>query len=190
VIPPVAITSYTLSPYTTMGAGSITIGTITLNQPAPLGGVTIAISASDPKPAKFPAAVTVAQGQTSATFNIQGNGVSSPITVTLKASYQGSFAPLGTSANTSLTVAPSDSLKVAKVAWSTSTHVLTVAATSTNSAATIVVQNANNNGILGTMANLGNGNYSFQANLTVSPSSINVISSLGGKTGQGVAVIP
>jgi hypothetical protein len=191
VIPPVAISSYTLSPYTTIGAGVVTIGAITLNQPAPLGGVTVTLSSSDSKPAKFPATVTVAQGQTSASFNVQGNGVSAPTTVTLKASYQGSLAPLGTSASATLAVAPTDSLKITKATFSTSTKVITITATSTNPSAILTVFPASNNQNLGTMVNQGGGSYAFQVGFpSGTPSSVSVKSNLGGSTGQGISVIP
>lgn len=188
---PIAITSYTLSPFTMIGSGVVTTGTITLNQPAPLGGITIALSASDPKPAKFPSTVTVAQGQNSAAFTVQGNGVSSTTTVTLTASYQGSLAPQGTSASTSLTVAPTDTLHITKATFSTSQKLITVNATSTNPQAILTVFLASNNQNLGTMVNQGGGNYTFQVSFpSGTPASVNVKSNLGGSTGQGLALVP
>jgi hypothetical protein len=189
VIPPIAITTYTLSPYTAIGPGVVTTGTIVLNQPAPSGGVTVALSASDAKPAKFPSTVTVAQGQTSATFSVQGNGVSAVTSITLQASYEGALAPLGTSAGASLTVAPSDTVHVTRATWSKSTGALMVTATSTNAQAIMAVLNANGNVPLGTMASQGSGSYAFQTTV-VSISSVNVKSNLGGSSGQGVSVIP
>jgi hypothetical protein len=65
-----------------------------------------------------------------------------------------------------------------------------VTGTSTNAQATLVVQNGKTNAILGTMVNLGNGNYSYQQTISTSvPTSVNIISNLGGKAGQGVAAI-
>ena len=189
--PVLAITSYTLSPYSMIGPGVITNGTITINQPAPAGGVVVALSASS-SAAKVPATVTVAAGQTSATFGVPGNGVSAVTTVTLGASYQGPFAPMGpVSASAGLTVAPTDTLKALKgaVTWSTSTHVLTVNATSTNPLAIITALNGNGSVPLGTMTNLGNGNYTFQTTIATI-SSVNFKSNLGGSTGLGVSVIP
>jgi len=141
--------------------------------------------------AKLPATVTVAQGQTSASFTVQGNGVSVATPVTLAEPYQGGLAPAGpVSANASLTVAPTDVLKAAvKPTWSTSTHVLTATATSTNPQAIVTALNANGNVPLGVMTNLGNGNYSFQVTVA-NISSVNFKSNLGGATGQGVTVIP
>ena len=183
--PPILPNSYTLSPWTMIGAGVVTNATVTLNQPAPAGGAVLALSASDPKPAKFPSTVTVPAGQSSVSFQVQGNGVSATTTVTLAAGYNGGTA------STSLTVAPSDSLKITSATYSQSQQLLQVKATGTNPAATILVQNANNNAILGTMLNLGSGNYTYQLNLAAGvPTSVNIISNLGGKTGQGISLIP
>ena len=183
--PPIVPVTYSLSPWTMVGPGVVTTGTVTLNQPAPAGGAVITLSASDTKSAKFPSAVTVPAGQTSVAFSVQGNGVSVTTTVTLRATYNGGTA------STSVTVAPSDSLKITSATYSKSQALLQVKATGTNAAATILVQNANTNAIMGTMVNLGNGSYSFQLSLASGvPSSVNIISNLGGKTGQGIAIVP
>jgi hypothetical protein len=185
----VAVTGYTLSPYTMVGAGVATTGTVTINQPAPAGGVTIALSASDTKPARFPATVTVPAGQTSVPFSVQGNSVSGVSTVTLTASYQGPLALTPSSASASLTVTPVDSLKVTSATWSTAAQSLTVTATSTNPAAIITVFNANGNALLGTMTSNGAGSFTFQI-VTSSIASVNLKSNLGGSTGQGVKTVP
>jgi DNA-binding beta-propeller fold protein YncE len=182
--PPIVPVSYALSPWNMIGAGATTTGTVTLNQPAPAGGAVVALSSSDTKAAKVPATVTVPAGQSQASFSVQGSGVSATTAVTLKAAYNGGTA------STVLTVAPSDSLRIMKATWSKTSQVLTVAATGTNSQATIVVQDGKTNAILGTMVNLGGGSYSFQRTISSGvPTSVNVISNLGGKTGQGVSVI-
>jgi len=183
--PPIVPDSYTVSPWTLIGPGVVTTGTVTLNQPAPAGGAVVTLSASDPKAAKFSSTVTVPAGQASVAFAVQGNGVSATTTVTLTAFYNG-----GTAAG-ALTVAPSDSLKITKATYSTSTHVLTVNATGTNAQSTLNIFVASNNQLLGTMINNGGGNYTFVETLAGSaPSSVNVVSNLGGKTGQGVTIIP
>jgi hypothetical protein len=121
--------------------------------------------------------------------SIQGNSVSSATTFPLTASYSGPLAPLGSGASTNLTVAPTDVLKAPKPTWSTSTHLLTVTATSTNPLAILTVLNASGNVPLGTMTNLGNGNYSFQETIA-SIASVNFKSNLGGATGHGVTIVP
>ena len=191
IIPaPLAISSFSATPFAVIGPGVTTNGVIALNQPAPSGGVVISLAAS-PGAAKVPATVTVAQGQTSANFTIQGNSVSGSTSVSLTASYQGVLAPLGVSAATTITVSPSDSLRMAKgaVTWSKSTNLLTVTATGTNPQAIVTVLNANGNVPLGTMTGDGSGNFTFQTTIA-SISSVNLKSSLGGATGQGVTVVP
>jgi len=132
-----------------------------------------------------PATATVPAGQTSVSFPVQGSGVSAVTAVTLTAQYNGGTATAG------LTVAPGDSLKVTAATFSTSTHLLTVNATGTNAQATLNVFLASNNQLLGTMVNQGGGRYTFQQSfLSGTPASVNVVSNLGGKTGQGVALVP
>jgi DNA-binding beta-propeller fold protein YncE len=183
--PPIVPVSYALSPWTLVGPGVATTGSVTLSQPAPLGGAQIALSSSDAKSAKFPSTVTVTAGQSAISFTVQGNGVSAMTTLTLSATYNGGVA------STALTVAPGDSVHIISATYSKSQQVLQVKATSTNSAATMSVQNANTNTSLGAMNNLGGGNYSFQLSLATGvPTSVNVSSNLGGKTGQGVTIVP
>jgi hypothetical protein len=151
--------------------------------------VTLSLAANSASAAKVPVTASIAAGQSSVTFNVQGNSVSASTAVTLTASYTGPLAPLGASLTTTLTVTPTDTLKAAKPTWSTSTHLLTCTATSTNAQAVITVLNANGNASLGAMTNLGNGSYSFQTTIT-SIASVNLRSNLGGATGQGVRVVP
>jgi hypothetical protein len=190
VIPGAALTisGTPFSPYTMIGPGVSTTATFTLNQPAPAGGVTLALSVSSTA-AKVPATLTFAPGQTAAPYSVQGNSVATATTVLLSAHYQGPLAPLGTTALTELSVAPTDTLHVTQVTWSKSTQTLSVKATSTNPAATVNVLNASGNAPLGTMSNTGGGNYTFQTTIA-SISAVNIKSNLGGSTGQGVTVIP
>lgn len=191
IIPaPLLISSFKLSPFAMIGPGVTTNGVITVNQPAPPSGIVISMAASSGA-AKVPANVTIAQGQTSASFTIQGNSVSEPTSILLTGSYQGVLAPLGISAAAAMTVSPSDSLRMGKgaVTWSKSTNLLTVTATGTNPQAIVTVLNANGNVPLGTMTGDGSGNFTFQAKIA-SISSVNLKSSLGGATGQGVTVVP
>jgi hypothetical protein len=191
VIPgaPLAINSYAVAPYTMIGPGVVTTGTITVNQVVPPGGLVINLAANSTA-AKVPATVTIPAGQATVNFPIQGNSVSAPTVVVLSVTYKGVLAPLGTVPVTAaITVAPSDVLKASKPTWSTSTHVLTASVTSTGPLVAISVLNANGNVPIGTMVNLGVGSYSFQTNIA-SISSVNFKSNLGGATGQGVTVIP
>ena len=187
--PALSITGFTLAPYWMLGPGVATTGTITLNQPAPAGGVILALSSAGVTAAKYPASVAIPMGQSSAPVTVLGNGVSTTTALTLTAWFAGTLAPLGTSAGVAMTVAPMDALKAPKPTWSTSTHLLTATCTSTNAQSVIAVLNAAGNAPLGTMTNLGNGNYSFRMTIA-SISSVNFKSNLGGATGQGITVVP
>lgn len=183
--PPIMPATVTLSPWTMIGPGVVTTATVTLNQPAAASGTIVSLVSSNGKAAKVPATVTVAAHQMSASFQVQGSGVSAATAVTITASSNGGAA------SALVTVAPSDSLKITGATYSKSKTLLQVTATGTNAAATIQVQNANTNAIMGTMTNLGSGNFSFQLSLASGvPTSVNIISNLGGKTGQGISLIP
>ncbi len=183
--PPIVQVSYTLSPWTMIGAGVATTATVTLNQPAPAGGAVLTLSASDPKAAKVPSTVTVPAGQSSVSFPVQGSGVSITTIVTLVAQYNGGTA------SASLTVAPGGKLTITSATYSQSTQVLKVRANDSNPQATLNVFLASNNQLLGTMVNQGGGSYALQVLFQAgTPASVNVVSNLGAKTGQGVTVTP
>jgi Carboxypeptidase regulatory-like domain len=183
-LPPISPASIMLSPWAMIGAGVTTNATVTLNQPAPSGGIVLALSSSNAKAAKVASTATVPAGQSAVSFPVQGSGVSTTTFVTLSATFNGATA------STVVTVAPGDKLSITSVTYSKSQQRLQVNATSTNAGATLVVQNANTNAIMGTMTNLGDGTYTFQLNLATGvPTSVNVISNLGSKTGQGVSVV-
>jgi hypothetical protein len=188
---PVSVQSLTLAPYTTIASGVVTNGTVTLNQAAPAGGVTVNLSASNPKLAKIPATVVVPAGSSTGTFAIQASGVNTPTVVNITATYSGSLAAAPTSATAALTISPNDSLHIQSATWSKSTQLLKVAATSTNPTAVLTLFLASQNVNLGTFTNLGGGNFSIQVSFTNgTPASVNVRSNLGGATGQGVTILP
>jgi hypothetical protein len=73
---------------------------VTLNAAAPTGGVTVALSSSNPEVATVPATVTVAAGaKTSPKFTITTAAPAAQTVVTIAADYQGS-------ADATLTVKP------------------------------------------------------------------------------------
>ena len=187
----IAVTGLSLSPWTTIGPGVTTKATVTLNQTAPAGGITLNLSASNTKPAKFPSTVTVPGGSASASFPVQGNSVGAATSTVITAAYQGTLAAQPTSASATLTVSPTDSLKIQSATWSKSSQILQVSATSTNPQSILQLFLASNNQLLGTFANQGNGSYTIQLLFnTGTPASVNVRSNLGGSTGQGVTVTP
>jgi fibronectin type 3 domain-containing protein len=81
-----ALVSLALNP-TTVTAPNPSTGTVTLSGPAPAGGLTITLTSSDTRKARVPQTVTVAAGQSSATFTVttltgQLGGGQNPVTIT------------------------------------------------------------------------------------------------------------
>lgn len=82
---PIDINSLTLSP-TEVNGGSLSTGTVTLNGPAPKGGLVVHLKTSF-SAASVLGSVTVSQGQTSASFTIKTTGVAAQRAVNVSASY-------------------------------------------------------------------------------------------------------
>jgi len=81
-----ALVSLALNP-TTVTAPNPSTGTVTLSGPAPAGGLAVTLTSSDTRKARVPATVTVAAGQSSATFTVttltgQLGGGQNPVTIT------------------------------------------------------------------------------------------------------------
>jgi hypothetical protein len=89
-----SVAQVTLNPPAVIGGNSAQ-GTVTLTNPAPFGGLQVALSSSDPS-ATVPASVTVAAGNNSATFNITTSAVVNSTTSTISASYNGGAAQTAT----------------------------------------------------------------------------------------------
>src|SRR5580693_4903670 len=92
-----SLVSLTLNPGAVQGGKSAT-GNIRLSAAAPTGGLVVQLSADNPFVAQIPSFVTVASGQTTATFTI----TTSPVTSTQSATITASFA--GVSQSGTLTV--------------------------------------------------------------------------------------
>ena len=88
----VNLSSFTLKP-TTVVQGTPSVGTVTLNGPAPTGGATVILTSLNPAVASVPGSVTVPQGATSAQFLVDTLAVTAPTVVTIQASYNGVFSP-------------------------------------------------------------------------------------------------
>lgn len=86
-VTPAKLGGLSLSPTSVASGGAIT-GTVTLTGPAPAGGVTVALE-SDNLVLPVPALVTVAEGDTSATFDATAKPVSALIQVTISAKLVG-----------------------------------------------------------------------------------------------------
>jgi VCBS repeat-containing protein len=87
VLPTLALSSLSLNP-TSVKGGTTSQGTVTLNGPAPIGGVLTLLS-DNSSAASVPASVTIPVGSTSATFTITTTSVFSSRTVTITALYNG-----------------------------------------------------------------------------------------------------
>ena len=104
LLPRADLSSLALNPATVVG-GVGSMGTATLNAPAPSGGVTVSLSSSNTTAATLSGNVTVPAGSTSATFAVTTQGVSSATSVTI------SGAAAGVTQSAVLTVNPGQALK-------------------------------------------------------------------------------
>jgi len=85
---PPSLISLTLNPTSVTGGGSST-GTVTLNGPAPTGGITVALSSSNAVVAQVPMTVAVPAGATSAQFTVTTRTVNAATSVKITASHSG-----------------------------------------------------------------------------------------------------
>ncbi len=83
------MSSVSVSPASVVGGATLSVNSVSLNGPAPTGGVSVALTSSDPAVASVPSSVTVLQGSTSAPFSIVTSSVSAATTVMISASYGG-----------------------------------------------------------------------------------------------------
>jgi IPT/TIG domain len=82
------VTDFSLATPRTAG-GNLVTATVTLDSAAPSGGAEIALESNNLAVATVPASVTVAQGNTTATFDIDTDAVMEPHDVTIKSTYNG-----------------------------------------------------------------------------------------------------
>ncbi len=86
----VGLSSFTLKPSTVV-QGTPSVGTVTLDSPAPPGGVTVTLTSLNPAVAIVPGSVTVPEGATSAQVLVDTLAVTTPTVVTIQAFYNGVF---------------------------------------------------------------------------------------------------
>jgi len=79
-----SVLSLTLAPQAIDGGGT-SVGTVTLNVPAPAGGVVVSLNSSDPSTATVPGSVTVPAGSKTASFNVNTTPVTTDKTVSITA---------------------------------------------------------------------------------------------------------
>jgi hypothetical protein len=88
VVDPPSVASVSLSPSAVAG-GQPSTGTVTLDGPAPAGGLTVSLTSSDPAVATVPPAVTVPAEATSVQFAITTSPVSSESVIVISATANG-----------------------------------------------------------------------------------------------------
>jgi Domain of unknown function (DUF4082)/Bacterial Ig-like domain len=91
ITPVPAVASLALNPTTVVGSTSST-ATVILTQAAPSGGIVVNLSSNNASVASVPVSVTVAAGNTTATFTVTTNVVSTPALATVTATYGNSMA--------------------------------------------------------------------------------------------------
>ncbi len=105
--PPPSLAQVTVNPSIVVG-GTSTQGTVSLSGPAPLGGVVVNLSSSDPS-ATVPPSVTVLTGSTTANFTISTSAVGTATHPNISGSHNGS-------AQTTFTVNPGTA--ISQTGWS------------------------------------------------------------------------
>lgn len=98
IVNPSGITGVSITP-TSLAGGDYATGTVTLNGPAPAGGLDVTLT-SDSAAAMVPQHVEIAAGLSSDQFSIATNGVSDSTTATISASFG------GISASATITITP------------------------------------------------------------------------------------
>jgi hypothetical protein len=177
---PPLVKSLTLSPASTQpNAGCCVSGDVVLNEQVPenSSGVVVALSSSNPAVASVPAAVTI-------TYTSGSFGDDAPFTVTIARNAPAGTVTISASLNGQTTTAQLtilDQITTSSGNWDKKTQLLTVTALTNNPSDTLQVFVSGTTQLIGTMTNLGNGNYQGQFSLPANPGSVDIKSS-GGAT--------
>lgn len=176
VVAPYSLASLALNP-ASVSAGSPVQGTITLTGPAD-GAAVIALNSSNSTMLVVPATVTVPPGALGATFS--GSSLTVSGTVFVTATLNGAVQTASVQITAPLT--PVDTVAIRKAEEVIKTKIMTVEATSTNTAAHLqVTVNLNGTDIpIADLINAGGGKYTGQFVVAINFQSIKVKSSLGG----------
>jgi photosystem II stability/assembly factor-like uncharacterized protein len=173
--------SVNLNP-TSVTGGASSIGTVVLSGPAPGRGVAVALSSSDPAIAAVPPSVTVAAGETSATFTI-----STPPCASGTATISASFG--GVSRSVALTVTTtSDTVAIQAADYFRNRQVLRVEATSTTSTAALSVYETPSGAFIGTLTRYDGSRHRGEFTWPVNPQNITVRSDRCGLAASNVTV--
>jgi len=146
IVNPPAIQSVSVNPTSVIGGSSNSTGTVTLNGPAPAGGISVALTNSNTSAVTMPLSVVVVAGATTATFTATSQVVTSQAIVTIT-------AVLNSSQTTTLTVIPaattisnftlSPTSTIGGVSGVNSTGTITLNAAATGSGVTVTLSSSN-----------------------------------------------
>ena len=176
----------TISPSPVTG-GTTAQGTVSLAAGAPVGGVVVQLSSSNPSLANVPATTTIPAGAVESSFNITTSQVLTPTVATV------SGTAGGITRTASLTVRPVsapvlDSVAITKAEYTASQRKLKIEATSTNASATLTVYVTSTNATIGALTNDGGGRFRGELTFPTNPGSVTVRSSGGGTATRAVTL--
>lgn len=188
VAPPLSVASLSVSPASVVGGGTAT-GTLRLNGVAPAGGALVTLASDNPA-VSVPSSVVVQEGQGSATFVVNSRAVTTSVTVTLAAQYNGAVP---STATTGLTVTPvpataADTVAIQKAEYNASKRQLSVQASSSNAAARLTVSLTANGSVIGVLTSKGGGRYEGTFNVAANPQNITVSSNFNGSASRAVTL--
>jgi hypothetical protein len=176
---PVVLSSLSLNP-ASVSSGSTSTGTVTLSASAPAGGATVSLASSAAAVASIPAAVTVAAGALTANFSVMTVACTSG-SATVSSTYGGMTKSAGLTV-----ISNADNVAIEQATYFASKRELRVNAHSTAPSATLRVYVTSSGALIGTMRNLGDGDYSGRFAWPVNPANITVRSSNCGTAITGV----
>jgi hypothetical protein len=183
------LAGFTLSSSSVTG-GTTVQGTVSLDAPAPTGGLVVALSSGNPAVVSLPASATIPVGAVSSVFNVATSPVSTSTVVTLSGMAGGvtKTAQLGVNAAAPTPPPAADSVSVTRAEYTTSKRQLRVEATSTNSSATLTAYVTSSGATLGQLTNNGGGNYRAELTIATNPVNVTVRSSGGGSATRPVTL--
>jgi len=185
---PPALIGFSVNPTNVTGGSSAT-GTVSLTLPAPAGGTTVGLTNGEPTVATLPASVTVTAGQTSATFTVTTQPVTSNFTVVITATLGPDSRFVFLSVAPAAPPQPADTVTIQRADYRAGQRTLTVEARSTNASAILRVFRTSTDVQIGTLTNQGGGRYRATFNnVATNPGNITVKSSLGGSASRNVTL--
>ena len=190
-----ALSYVSLSP-SSVTAGAVSQGTLSLTTLAPASGASVALSSSNPAVVSVPASVVVPGGKTIGTFTASTKAVSTTTAVTISGSYG------GLTRTTTLTINPSsggttttppptattDTVSVTRAEFDSVKRQLRVEAKSSSASATLNAYVYSSGALIGSLANLGGGRYAGTLGWSTNPQRITIKSSLGGSATASITV--